>query len=98
MDRYWSVVCGLQPALSEDEIMTVWPRNMEDYQAVGLTRLRLFHPSDLIYRGMSTTTNTPPSGRSASGSRFLPLVQMLQRHWFQKASPFLSGPRAWLLA
>ncbi|KIM28803.1 hypothetical protein M408DRAFT_329249 [Serendipita vermifera MAFF 305830] len=33
MDRFWSVVCGLQPALSEDEIMTVWPRNMEDYQS-----------------------------------------------------------------
>jgi hypothetical protein len=36
MDRFWSVACGLQPALSEDEIMTVWPRTMEDYQSVSL--------------------------------------------------------------
>lgn len=34
MDRFWSVVCGLQPALTEDEIMTVWPRSMEDYELV----------------------------------------------------------------
>lgn len=34
LDRFWSVVCGLQPALSEDEIMTVWPRTMEDYETV----------------------------------------------------------------
>lgn len=38
MDRFWSVACGLQPALSEDEIMTVWPRNMEDYQSVSLPK------------------------------------------------------------
>lgn len=34
LDRFWSVVSGLQPALSEDEIMTVWPRVMEDYHSV----------------------------------------------------------------
>lgn len=34
LDRFWSVVSGLQPALSEDEIMTVWPRGMEDYHTV----------------------------------------------------------------
>lgn len=34
LDRFWSVVCGLQPSLSEDEIMTVWPRSMDDYETV----------------------------------------------------------------
>jgi hypothetical protein len=34
LDRFWSIVSGLQPALSEDEIMTVWPRSMEDYHNV----------------------------------------------------------------
>ncbi|KAG8801136.1 hypothetical protein FRC16_001195, partial [Serendipita sp. 398] len=32
LDRFWSVVCGLQPSLSEDEITTVWPRPLEDYE------------------------------------------------------------------
>jgi hypothetical protein len=38
LDRFWSVVCGLQPALSEDEIMTVWPRSIEDYETVSEVR------------------------------------------------------------
>lgn len=31
LDRFWSIACGMQPSLSEDEIMTVWPRTMDDY-------------------------------------------------------------------
>lgn len=41
LDRFWSVVCGLQPALSEDEIMTVWPRSMEDYETVSYSLLSM---------------------------------------------------------
>ena len=40
LDRFWSVVSGLQPALSEDEIMTVWPRTMGDYHSVRTPRKR----------------------------------------------------------
>lgn len=52
MDRFWSVACGVQPALSEDEIMTVWPRNMEDYQSVSDVHVCSPQVLNENYRGM----------------------------------------------
>jgi hypothetical protein len=51
LDRFWSVICGLQPALSEDEIMTVWPRSMEDYETVSAWYNVLDYLSDIDSTG-----------------------------------------------